>query len=150
MSSIFISVGQCGNQLAGTLLDYLLLNKTNQTSFLFNYYDQKFRFVSLDSEVKVISALYEEHRQSLRMENAINTKCGRGSNWASGYTGLEKDGAMRIIEESLEAIRTEAERCDFLLNFNLLHSLSGGTGKIKFNKISRISRTLHLNKALRV
>jgi hypothetical protein len=133
MSSIFVSIGQCGNQLAGTLLDYLLLNSANsQTAYLFNYYDQRFRLVSLDSEAKVINGLYDEHRGTLRSENAVNTKCGRGSNWAAGYAGLAKDGAQRLIEQSMEAIRLEAERCDFLFNFNLMHSLSGGTGILIF------------------
>ena len=139
MSSIFISIGQCGNQLAGTLLDYLLLNNMNQTAYLYNYYDSKFRFVNLDCEAKVINNLYNDHKGNLRLENAINTKCGRGSNWASGYSGLQKDGAMKIIEQSIEAIRTEAERCDFLLNFNVMHSLSGGTGANKSLKMFQIS-----------
>jgi hypothetical protein len=62
------------------------------------------------------------------LENMINTKCGRGSNWSSGYSGLPKDGASQLMDLSLEAIRREAERCDFLLTFNMMHSLSGGTG----------------------
>ena len=128
MSSIFVGVGQCGNQLSGVLLDYLLANQTPQTAYLFNHFDNKFHFVNLDSEAKVIQGLHAEHHAHLRAENLINTKCGRGSNWASGYSGLRKDGALKIIEQSLEAIRREAERCDLLLNFNVMHSLSGGTG----------------------
>jgi hypothetical protein len=104
-------------------------NHNNQTSFLFNHYDGKFHFVNLDSEIKVINNLINDHRDSLRVEtNIINTKCGRGSNWASGYAGLKKDGALKIIEKSIDSIRSEMERCDFLLNFNIQHSLSGGTG----------------------
>lgn len=128
MSSLFLSVGQCGNQLSKTLIDFLKSNQTNQSSYLFNHYDGKFRFINLDSEIKVINSLLSEHKSSLRSENVINTKCGRGSNWASGYTGLAKDGSLKIIELSLEAIRRESERCDFLLNFVMMHSLSGGTG----------------------
>ena len=128
MSSIFVGVGQCGNQLSGVLIDYLLSNQTVQSSFVFNHFDGKFHFVNLDSEAKVINNLLAEHHSHLRAENLINTKCGRGSNWASGYSGLKKDGALKIIEQSMEAIRREAERCDILLNFNVMHSLSGGTG----------------------
>jgi hypothetical protein len=128
MSTITISVGQCGNQLSNKLIDYLKCNRTAQSSFLFEHFDNKFHFVNLDSESKVISKLLNDHKHDLRLENLINTKCGRGSNWASGYSGLQKDGALKIIEQSLEAIRRESERCDFLLNFNIMHSLSGGTG----------------------
>lgn len=128
MSSIFVSVGQCGNQLASTLLDYLILNKTPQTSYLFDHFDNKFHFVNLDSECKVINNLLNAHGSRLRHENVVNTRCGRGSNWASGYTGLEKDNATKLINSSLDAVRRELERCDFLLSFYMFHSLSGGTG----------------------
>lgn len=128
MSSIVISVGQCGNQISNSLIDNLLLNQTNQTSYLYSNYDNRFHFINIDSEIKVIKNLLGEHSEHLRRENVLNTKCGRGSNWASGYSGLNKDGALRIIEQSLESVRKEAERCDFLLNLCLIHSLSGGTG----------------------
>ena len=128
MSTIFVGVGQCGNQLSSILLDYFISNQTPQNSYLFNHFDGKFHFVNLDSEAKVINKLLCQHRSNLREENLINTKCGRGSNWASGYTGLQKDGALKIINNSLEAIRRESEKCDLLLNFNVMHSLSGGTG----------------------
>ena len=128
MSTIFVGVGQCGNQLSSVLLDYFISNQTPQNSYLFNHFDGKFHFVNLDSEAKVINKLLGQHKSNLREENLINTKCGRGSNWASGYTGLEKDGALKIINNSLEAIRRESEKCDLLLNFNVMHSLSGGTG----------------------
>ena len=105
MSSIFVSVGQCGNQLSNNLIDQLLQNQSNQTSYLYNNFDGKFHFINLDSEVKVIKNLYNEHKNNLRIENVINTKCGRGSNWASGYSGLKKDGSLQIIEKSLDAIR---------------------------------------------
>ena len=128
MSSIIISVGQCGNQISNSLIDQLLLNQTNQTSYLYSNFDNKFHFINIDSEIKVIRNLFNEHSQYLRRENVMNTKCGRGSNWASGYSGLNKDGALKIIEQSLESVRKEAERCDFLVNLCLMHSLSGGTG----------------------
>lgn len=126
MTSIFVSVGQCGNQLSSSLLDYLLENQSPQISYLYNNFDGKYRFINLDSEIKVINRLIDKHKDHIRAENVLNTRCGRGSNWASGYAGLKKDGALKIIDQSLEAIRKESERCDFLLNFNVMHSLSGG------------------------
>ena len=105
MSTIYLSVGQCGNQLSSSFIDYALANKTAATSYLFNHYDDKFHFVNLDSEIKVINRLVAQHGNDLRSDNILNTKCGRGSNWASGYKGLEKDGAVEFINSSLEAIR---------------------------------------------
>ena len=130
MTTIFVSVGQCGNQLANTLLQYLDSNneRNQQTAYLFKFNDQKFRFVALDSETKVISGLLSEHREKIRPENLVNAKCGRGSNWAAGYAGLDKESSLKIIDRCMESVRREAERSDFLLNFNLMHSLSGGTG----------------------
>jgi hypothetical protein len=105
MSTIFVSVGQCGNQLASSFIDFSLENRNQATSYLFNHYDDKFHMVNLDSEVKVINKLTKRHGQSLRSGNVVNTKCGRGSNWASGYTGLARDGSAKFIAESIEAIR---------------------------------------------
>ena len=92
MSTIFVGIGQCGNQLSGVLIDYLISNQTPQTSYLFNHFDGKFHFVNFDSEAKVINSLFSQHKLHLREENLINTKCGRGNNFGSGYKGLQKDG----------------------------------------------------------
>jgi hypothetical protein len=128
MSTIFLCVGQCGNQLANQLFKSIDLNETTQTSNQFKHYDGKFRCINLDSEIKVINSLKKTYEKKIREENLISTKCGRGSNWSSGYSGLKKDGSLALIENSIESIRKEAEKCDFLLSFNMFHSLSGGTG----------------------
>ena len=89
-------------------------------NYLFENFDEKYHFVNLDSECKVINSLLGKHGAKLRHENIINTRCGRGSNWASGYSGLEKDNATKLINSSLDSIRREIERCDFLLSFNMV------------------------------
>ena len=99
-----MSVGQCGNQLANCFLDYVIENQTAQTSYLFNHFDNKYHFINVDSEIKVINQLLTQHGNHLRQENVLNTKCGRGSNWAAGYGG-RRDGALKIIEATLEATR---------------------------------------------
>jgi hypothetical protein len=104
MSTIFISVGQCGNQLASSFLDYVQENQSAQTSYLFNHYDGKYHFINLDSEIKVINNLLDKHQNLLRPENVFKTKCGRGSNWASGYAGV-RDGATKIFDLTMESIR---------------------------------------------
>ncbi|XP_028343120.1 tubulin beta-1 chain isoform X1 [Physeter macrocephalus] len=49
---------------------------------------------------------------------------GAGNNWAKGhYT----EGA-ELVESVLDAVRAEAEGCDCLQGFQLVHSLGGGTG----------------------
>ena len=47
-----------------------------------------------------------------------------GNNWAKGhYT----EGA-ELIDTVLDLVRREAEACDCLQGFGILHSLGGGTG----------------------
>ena len=49
---------------------------------------------------------------------------GAGNNWAKGhYT----EGA-ELVEEAIDRIRKEAESCDLIQGFQLVHSLGGGTG----------------------
>lgn len=49
---------------------------------------------------------------------------GAGNNWAKGhYT----DGA-ELVDEVMDVIRSQSERCDSLQGFQTLHSLGGGTG----------------------
>ena len=49
---------------------------------------------------------------------------GAGNNWAKGYY---TEGA-ELVDSVLDAVRTEAEGCDCLQGFQLVHSLGGGTG----------------------
>ena len=49
---------------------------------------------------------------------------GAGNNWAKGhYT----EGA-ELIDSVLDVVRKEAEGCDCLQGFQMVHSLGGGTG----------------------
>jgi tubulin beta len=59
-----------------------------------------------------------------RPDNFLFGQTGAGNNWAKGhYTeGVE------LIESVLEVCRKEAEGCDVLQGFQLMHSLGGGTG----------------------
>ncbi len=129
MSTVFLPVGQCGNQIARQLYEYIDLNEgDNQTAYLYKSFKGKYRSVNLDSEIKVINGLYNSFKTKLKEENLIYTKCGRGKNWAAGFAGLAKDGSAGFTERTMDVIRKEAESCDFLCTFFMLHSLSGGTG----------------------
>jgi len=56
--------------------------------------------------------------------NMIAGSAGAGNNWAKGhYT----EGA-EMVDEVLDRMRKEAEYCDCLQGFQLMHSLGGGTG----------------------
>ena len=57
-------------------------------------------------------------------ENFIFGQGGTGNNWAKGhYTEGSK-----LIDSAMDAVRKEAEDCDCLQGFQLIHSLGGGTG----------------------
>jgi tubulin beta len=54
----------------------------------------------------------------------ITGQSGAGNNWAKGYY---TEGA-EMIDQVMDTVRHEAERCDSLQGFQLTHSLGGGTG----------------------
>lgn len=59
-----------------------------------------------------------------RPDSFITGQSGAGNNWAKGYY---TEGA-ELIEQIMDGVRHEAERCDSLQGFQLTHSLGGGTG----------------------
>lgn len=61
---------------------------------------------------------------AFRPDNVINGKNGAGNNWAKGhYT----EGA-ELVEEVLDKVRQEVERCEAPQGFQICHSIGGGTG----------------------
>ncbi|CAF1966584.1 unnamed protein product [Rotaria socialis] len=62
--------------------------------------------------------------QLFRPDNFVFGQSGAGNNWAKGhYT----EGA-EIVDSVLDVVRKEAEACDCLQGFQLIHSLGGGCG----------------------
>lgn len=59
----------------------------------------------------------------VKPENVFYGQEGRGNNWAFGY---HKDEGMNT--QIMDAIRREAEQCDFYQGSFMLHSIGGGTG----------------------
>jgi len=51
-------------------------------------------------------------------------KNGAGNNWATGYYVEGRD----LVDEVMDTIRREIERCDAPQGFQLIHSTGGGTG----------------------
>jgi len=86
------------------------------------------RCVVVDLEPGVVSSLKESHFSFYKQINQnklfVTGASGAGNNWAKGhYTeGAEK------IEEVMEKVREQQEKCDASQAFTLYHSIGGGTG----------------------
>lgn len=136
-----IHVGQCGNQIGYdfwegvcqehsiqpdlTCSDYELAENNN------TYFEEidsgRFvpRAVLVDLEPGVHNRIAQQTYGSIFNPDMIyNDQPGAGNNFAMGFysTGSE------IIEEVMEGIRKQAEKCDCMEGFQLTHSLGGGTG----------------------
>lgn len=59
-----------------------------------------------------------------RPDNIVYAGSGAGNNWAKGHFTEGAD----LLESVLDVVRKEAEGCDCLQGFQLVHSLGGGTG----------------------
>ncbi|KAJ7352294.1 beta-tubulin 2 tubb2 [Mycena albidolilacea] len=57
-------------------------------------------------------------------ETYLHGEAGAGNNWAKGFY---TEGA-ELIDPILEVLRKQAERCDVLQGFQVIHSIGGGTG----------------------
>ncbi|KAK7493279.1 hypothetical protein BaRGS_00015405 [Batillaria attramentaria] len=126
MSTVFVHVGQCGNQVGEHLWKCIAKDGTAKQSHSFTSHDGWHRAVHIDSEPKVVKKLPKILK--IREKNVITGKRGRGTNWAFGYHGLKAAGEDHLLENSVESIRKEVEKCDFYSGIVLSHSLSGGTG----------------------
>lgn len=142
-----IQFGQCGNQLGHSLFSSLSSDidsrdKTLPRDLNYRYSESAFerwfegitkegkrlaRAILIDTEQKVIQKICKQtnSKWTYRPQNLI-CQAGGGSanNWAYGY--LIKGPQLR--EETLEAVRKEAERADRLGGILLLLSSAGGTG----------------------
>ncbi|KAJ7215699.1 beta-tubulin 2 [Mycena haematopus] len=57
-------------------------------------------------------------------ETYLHGESGAGNNWAKGFY---TEGA-ELIDPILEVVRKQAEQCDVLQGFQIIHSIGGGTG----------------------
>ncbi|XP_024947220.1 tubulin beta chain [Cephus cinctus] len=79
--------------------------------------------VDLDSG-SLNSARSGHYGRLFKPDNFISGQAGASNNWAKGhYT----EGA-ELIDSTLDVIRREAESCDLIQGFQVLHSIGGGTG----------------------
>lgn len=144
---ITISLGQCGNSIAGafwprlckehglTQNGTLVQSDQNETSlcdrkdiFFYQADDNKYipRSIFIDLESKVVEsvkkseygALYNPENMWISQEER-----GAGNNWANGYA--QGEGVSDAI---FDIINREVDNSDNLEGFVLLHSVAGGTG----------------------
>lgn len=140
---IHLQAGQCGNQI-GTKFWEIISNEhgineqgvyegntEDQSQGIQVYYTRAAtaklvpRAVLVDLEPGTMAAVRQgKYGDLFRPDNLIFGQNGAGNNWAKGhYT----EGA-ELVDQVLDAIRKESERCDALQGFQLTHSLGGGTG----------------------
>jgi len=142
---IHLQVGQCGNQIGSNFwrriceehsVDVsngkysgdcdILLEKINV------YFDETSkggryvpRSLLVDLEPMVLDSVKCGTLGNLfKPDNFIAGKSGAGNNFAKGFY---TEGA-ELVQEVMDRLRREAERCDCLQGFQIAHSLGGGTG----------------------
>lgn len=148
---ITVQVGQCGNQIGSRFWDMVLQEHATysrrrvwddaMSTFFVNYQGEDMTSLPLNSSIQRLQAravlvdmeegvlnhvtrksgvseLFDRHTQ------CISSQSGSGNNWAHGYFeyGRQYGGAIE------DAVRLQAEKCDSLQSFFLMHSMGGGTG----------------------
>lgn len=85
----------------------------------------KARAVLVDMEEGVLNSIQHSYLNELFSPTSfISSTDGSGNNWAVGH----KHYGPLYHETLLESIRHEAEHCDSLASFFIMHSVGGGTG----------------------
>lgn len=82
------------------------------------------RAILVDLEPSVVSkATAELPMYNLRNRHLCENGAGAGNNWKQGY-----EYGLNHQEELIDIIDREVDKCDNLGNFQLIHSIAGGTG----------------------
>ncbi|XP_063836176.1 tubulin beta chain-like isoform X1 [Ostrinia nubilalis] len=140
---VHIQVGRCGNQIGGKFWEVISDehgidpegcyhgDSDLQIERINVYYNEgskcKYvpRAVMVDLEPGTMDALRAgPFGQLFRPDNIVYSCSGAGNNWAKGHYTEGAD----LLESVLDVVRKEAEGCDCLQGFQLVHSLGGGTG----------------------
>ena len=140
---VHIQAGQCGNQIGAKFWEVISdehgIDPTGsyhgdsdlQLERINVYYNEatggKYvpRAVLVDLEPGTMDSVRAgQYGQLFRPDNFVFGQSGAGNNWAKGYY----TEGQELAESILDVIRKEAESCDALQGFQLVHSLGGGTG----------------------
>lgn len=140
---VHIQAGQCGNQIGSKFWEvisdehgidprgFYRGESDLQLERINVYYNDisggKFvpRAVLVDLEPGTMDSVRSSpYGQIFRPDNFVFGQSGAGNNWAKGYY---TEGA-ELCDSILDIVRKEAEGCDCLQGFQIVHSLGGGTG----------------------
>ncbi|XP_049887880.1 tubulin beta chain-like [Pectinophora gossypiella] len=140
---VHVQVGRCGNQIGGKFWEVISDEHGIDPNGAYSgdsdlqlerinvYYNDGAkstyvpRSVLVDLEPGVLDSLRSGPYGTLfRPDNTVCGYSGAGNNWAKGHFTEGAD----ILETVLDVVRKEAEGCDCLQGFQLVHSIGGGTG----------------------
>ncbi|XP_050355303.1 tubulin beta chain-like [Nymphalis io] len=140
---VHIQVGRCGNQIGSKFWEVISDehgitpdgcysgDSELQLERINVYYNEaagnKYvpRAVLVDLEPGTMDSLRAEpYGQIFRPDNIVYGMTGAGNNWAKGHYTEGAD----LLESVLDVVRKEAEGCDCLQGFQVVHSIGGGTG----------------------
>lgn len=143
MAHICLQFGQCGNQLGSELFSLIHEDITNSICKHPNLINDSYTNISLDSwfsrenntlqarailidtEEKVVKEIHNHSNWCYNPDNVIiDNSGGSANNWAVGYN-LK---GPQILDQALEALRKECEKCDRLEGFLTINSSAGGSG----------------------
>eukprot|EP00942_MAST-04A_sp_MAST-4A-sp1_P004169 g4169.t1 len=152
--TISLLVGQCGIQVGDAIFDelassYMLQNNgKNVTYNNFNdqhdvnnnvnaFFDEKYhaRAILVDTEAKVVANTIakSKHRKWKYSNNnkkdidsiSVVRQGGAANNWAYGYMDQSN---IEVATQTIEKVRKQIEKLDYLYGFNIISSAAGGTG----------------------
>lgn len=133
MSTVYLHVGQAGNEVGAALWSLAAREKPPQ-QWLFDERGRA-RCVLVDTEPKVVRGVVRAlGAERIHPRCALVEQSGRGNNWAMGYHGTDSDKGKAshshngIAEAALEALRWQWERCDWCGGLVMTASVGGGTG----------------------
>ncbi|KAJ3435645.1 tubulin beta chain [Anaeramoeba flamelloides] len=140
---VHIQLGQCGNQVSSNFWEVIAQEhgiepngeyegdsdlQLERINVYFNEGQEgKFvpRAILVDLEPGTMDTVKSsKYGKLFKPDNYTFGQSGTGNVFAKGYY---TEGA-ELVDESLEVIRKEAEGCDCLQGFQVVHSLGGGTG----------------------
>jgi tubulin beta len=140
---VHLQAGQCGNQIGAKFWEVVSdehgIDPTGsyhrdsdlQLERINVYYNEatggKYvpRAVLVDLEPGTMDSVRAgQYGQLFRPDNFVFGQSGAGNNWAKGFY----TEGQELAESILDVVRKEAESCDSLQGFQLVHSLGGGTG----------------------